>query len=246
MTDPGLPLAGRCIVTTRDTAGPLDAALVTLGAEVVHLPLIEILPPDDGGAALDAALARSSGEMPDWIIVTSRHGAAAVGRRPPVGARTAAVGRATAATLERAWGRAVDLVPEVQHAAALVEAFAGVDAPSCRILVAQADRAEPTLVDGLRRLGHRVEVVTAYRTRTRVPHEELCERALSADALTFASGSAAVAGAETIGLRTPPMVCAIGPSTARVARDHGLVVTHVAEDHSLDGLVRAVVAAVSG
>lgn len=245
MSSPERPLTGRCIVTTRDAVGPLDDALVALGAEVVHLPLIEITPPSDGGAALDRALGGTAQQLPDWVVVTSRHGAAAVGARPPVPVRTAAVGRATAGVLERAWGRAVDLVPEVQHAVALVEAFAALGEAPLSILVAQADRAEPTLVEGLRELGHRVEVVTAYRTITRTPDDELARRVLGADAVTFASGSAALAWATAFGTRTPAVVCAIGPSTARVAREHGLQVTVTADEHSVDGLVRAVVAALA-
>lgn len=238
-------LTGRRIVTTRDVAGPLDERLAELGAEVVHLPLIEILPPDDGGATLARALGEQPGGAPDWVVVTSRHGAAALGAHAPIPARTAAVGRTTADALERAWGRPVDLVPTTQHAAGLVEAFASRvdDSSPCRILVAQADRAEPTLVEGLRRLGHEVEVVVAYRTLIRPPDPGRRERALRADAVTFASGSAAEAWSVALGTETPPIVCAIGPSTARAARAHGLMVTHVAEDHSVDGLVRTVLAA---
>lgn len=240
----GLPLSGRCVVTTRDTSGPLDAALRELGAEVVHVPLIEIEPDHD---ALARALDRGDDELPDWVVVTSRHGAAALAAQPGLPVRIAAVGRSTAAVLERAWRRPVDLVPEVQHAVGLVEAFAalGADATGWRILVAQADRAEATLVDGLRELGHEVEVVTVYRTRTLVPAPALTDLALAADAITFASGSAALAWSEAVGTRTPPVVCVIGPSTARVARAHGLVVTHIAEEHSVEGLVRAVRAALA-
>lgn len=240
------PLAGQRIVTTREHPGLLDEQLMALGAEVVHVPLIEIVPPIDDGTALASALGAAPG--PDWVVVTSRHGAAAVGAYPPTAVRTAAVGARTAAVWERAWGRPVDLVPAVQHASALLAAFEShrEARPPCRVLVAQADRAEPTLVDGLIGLGHEVEVVTAYRTLTRRPDSSAAEAVVTADAVTFASGSAAEAWAEAFGTATPPVVCAIGPSTARVAREHGLAVTHVAEQHSVDGLVDAVVAALTG
>lgn len=247
------PLAGRRIVTTRDAPGRLDAELTACGAEVVHVPLIEIVDPPDGGAALAAALADP--DRYDWVVVTSRHGAERVGpalagdRAARV--RTAAVGTTTASVLAASTGRPVDLVPDVQRATALVAAFDDLvagpsgDAGCWRMLVAQADRAEPALVDGLRGLGHDVDVVTAYSTRLRTPSDGEVEVALGADAVAFASGSAAEAWAATIGATTPPVVCAIGPTTARVAAEHGLVVTAVADDHSVNGLVACVVAALA-
>lgn len=237
------PLAGRRIVTTRDAPGRLDRELAEAGADVVNVPLIEIAPPSDGGAALAAALARI--DRFDWLVVTSRHGAERLDRPIPDGVRTAAVGTATAAALAGATGRPVDLVPDVQRADALVAAFGrhGTrDGARGRVLLAQADRAEPTLATGLRRLGHEVDVVTAYETRLRTPTPAEVDAALAADAVAFASGSAAEAWVATIGVRTPPVVGAIGPTTARMAREHGLTVTAVADEHSVPGLVACLVA----
>ena len=53
------PLAGRTVVVTRERPGELGRLLVDAGADLVHLPLIAVAPPADGGAALDAALAES-------------------------------------------------------------------------------------------------------------------------------------------------------------------------------------------
>ena len=41
----------------------------------------------------------------------------------------------------------------------------------------------------------------------------------------------------------PPVVVCMGPVTADAVRDHGGVVTAVADPHTLDGLVAATVAA---
>ena len=48
------PLAGRTVVVTRatDQAGSLAGALTDLGAEVIELPVVAIVEPADGGAAL--------------------------------------------------------------------------------------------------------------------------------------------------------------------------------------------------
>ncbi|HWM21205.1 MAG TPA: uroporphyrinogen-III synthase [Ilumatobacteraceae bacterium] len=229
-----LPLRGRTIVTTRDQPGALDALLVELGATVVHMPLIEIVEAADGGAALADALARI--DTFDWIVVTSRHGAERVAdaaRESSV--RLAAVGTATATVLAERSGRPVELVPNVQLATALVEAFP--DGP-WSVLVAQADRAADTIVAGLRRRGCDVVVCTAYSSRLRMPSTAELASALGADAVAFASGSAVEAWVEAIGTRTPPIVCVIGPTTESAATRSSLKVSAVAADHTVQGLAR--------
>jgi uroporphyrinogen-III synthase len=74
------PLAGKRILVTRarHQAGKLAEALEALGAEVLRLPTIEIIPPETY-AHLDAVLEVISGF--DWLIVTSANGAAALADR---------------------------------------------------------------------------------------------------------------------------------------------------------------------
>lgn len=236
------PLFGRRVVTTRERPGRLDSALASLGADVVHVPLISVEAPADADESLDDALALL-GDY-DWIVVTSRHGAARVGEavasQPQL--KLAAVGTRTAAALTALAGRSVDLVPQRQSAHDLVAAMAG---RSGRVLVAQADRADTTLVDGLTALGFRVDGVTAYRTALRTPTWRERAAALDADAVAFASGSAAESWADSIGSATPPVVAAIGPTTAAAAVRKGLKVSHVATDHDVDGLVAVIRAALA-
>ncbi len=239
------PLAGCRVVTTRDEPGELDSILTAQGAEVVHVALIEIGDPPDGGAALEVALAGLHDA--EWLIVTSQHGArrvAGTARRCP-SVRLAAVGTATARELASGAGRPVDLVPERQTAADLLAAMPAPDGTG-RIVLAQADRAEPLLADGLSGAGWTVDSVTAYSTRLRAPTETERTSVLAGDVLTFASGSAATAWATAIGPVTPPIVVAIGPTTRAVALEQGLQITHVAADQSVEGLARAVAAAWSG
>src|SRR5690606_37478475 len=107
----------------RDLPGELDALLGAAGADVVHVPLIEIADDDETTAAVRAAATSLADH--DWLIVTSRHGARRMG---PVAAahphlRLAAVGTATAAELAELAGRSVEVVPARQTAAHLVEAM---------------------------------------------------------------------------------------------------------------------------
>jgi uroporphyrinogen-III synthase len=216
--------------------------LARAGADVVHVPLIGIEVADDAGRALAGALARL--DAFEWLIVTSHHGAervaAAAAAHPSV--RLAAVGTRTAAVLAELAGRPVDVVPVRQTAADLVSALTG---RGGRALVAQADRAATALTDGLTDVGFVVEAVVAYRTISRTPTERERIALLGSDAVGFASGSAVEAWVGTIGHEAPGVVAAIGPTTAAVADRCGLKVTHVAADHSIDGLVDVITMALT-
>ncbi len=222
------------MVLTRERPGELAVKLTERGASVVHVPLIAVAEPVDGGAAVNDALSRL--DEFDWLVVTSAAGAervAAAASTAP-GVRLAAVGTATAGVLEARSGRSVDLTPSVQRALDLADAFVTQAASPQRVLVAQADIAAPTLADELRRAGHDVTVVTAYRTVTLEPDRTAL---VDADAVLFASGSAVEGWCRAFGTSAPPIVVAIGPTTAATADRLGLKVSGVAADHSLDGLV---------
>ncbi len=228
------PLDGCRVLVTRERPGALGELLERRGATVVHVPLIEIVEPADGGEALRSALE----DLPtyDWIVVTSVPGAERVAAAAAaVGAKLAAVGTTTAGVLADGAGRPVDVVPSEQRADRLAERLIEAAGPHRRrILVVQGARADPALGDRLRAAGHDVHAVIGYDTALRRPSRVEVE---GADALLLASGSAARAWVEALGVDGPPLVIAIGPATARVARDLGLKVGAVATDHSVDGLV---------
>jgi uroporphyrinogen-III synthase len=219
------PLHGKRIAITRPDVGELGARLVELGATVVHVPLIEIGEPVDGGQQLRSALARLAAF--DWLVVTSANGAERAG--PAAAAhpalRLAAVGPATAAALATAAGRPVDLVPAQARAEGLLAEF---PRDRARVLLAQADRARTVLADGLAAMGHSVESVIAYRTVVRRPSSDEVAALAAADAVVLASGSAATGWAAAAGPSAPAVVIAIGPVTAREATAHGITVAHVA------------------
>ena len=236
-TDTPGPLAGRRVLVTRDRPGELGRLLAERGAAVIHVPLIETTDPDDGGAARDAALGNLADH--DWLIVTSAVGAERVGDAAKQHPRVAlaAVGTATARILAELAGRPIDVVPDRQLAPELAAALsARLGNEHVRILLAQADRAPETLADLLRAAGHDVTVVAAYSTRLRAPDPALLN---DLDALVLASGSAASSWVAALGTDAPPVVVAIGPTTAQVARGLGLKVSAVAAEYSLAGLVDA-------
>ena len=241
----GRPLFGRKVVVTRARAqaSTLVEKLSALGAETVELPTIEIADAGDGGEALRQAAGRLA--TYDWVVLTSvnavdrllrlLHDARAFGL-----AKVAAIGPGTASALA-AHGVVADLQPATAVAEALVESFA---AGSGRVLLPQAAAARPVLAEGLAAKGWQVDVVEAYRTVAARLSDDALAAAAKADAVAFTSSSTvtswlALAGADAL----PPVVACIGPVTAATAAEHDVPVTVVAEDHTVQGLVDALVAA---
>ncbi len=244
------PLFGRSVVVTRARAqaSALSSALRTLGAEVVEAPAIEITDPDDGGAALRAAVADLASY--DWLVVTSPNGVARTFEHIPDAralARTqvAAVGSGTAAALARHRITA-DLVPASFVGDALLDAFPAPPEAGGRVLLARAAVARDVLPDGLRAAGWGVDVVDAYRTRPVPVTGAQAEAVAAADAVTFASSSSVANLVDAVGRDgIPAVIASIGPVTSDAVRDHGLAVTAEADPHTIDGLVAAVLAALA-
>jgi len=233
------PLAGRRIVVTRPEAQarPLADVLERLGARAAVVPLVEIAPPADPGP-LDAALA----SLPsyDWVVFTSANAVAALRDRAQAAGlvRVAVVGPATAAAA-RAAGLEPSFLPErfaAEEIAAGLEPLHGL-----RVLLPQADLADPGLATELRARRAHVDAVVAYRTveLARSPAELAELRA--ADAVVLASSSAARSLAAQGGPGDALVAC-IGPRTAEEAREVGFSVGLVADESTADGLVRALVA----
>lgn len=247
------PLQGCSVVVTRsaDQAPELARRLRELGAEVVCAPTIRIADPDDGGAALRAAVAGV--HTRDWVVLTSPNGAArfveALGaERLPGSVRVAVVGPGTAAVVSD-HGMHVDLVPPRAVAESLLDVFPPLPPGGGRVLVVRAAVARDVLPDGLAERGWAVEVVEAYRT---VPERyDAATRSLvrSADVVAFTSSSTVTHFVSAMGGNGPAVeegpgsVACIGPVTAATARDAGFEVTVEATPHSVEGLVAAVVEA---
>ena len=236
-------LVGCRVVVTRARPGELGRMLSERGAEVVHVPLIAVTEPPDGGVGLERELGRL--DRYSWLVVTSPSGAERVGhaaaRHSDV--RLAAVGAATAQRLAALAGRHVEVVPQRQLAAELADELLDRCTEPTTFLLALADRAGTTLADRLTAGGHDVTVVDAYSTVLVEPDRAAIGHAAidDADVLVLASGSAADGWVDAFGAHRPPIVVAIGPSTAEHARQIGLKVDGVAADHSLEGLVDEVI-----
>jgi uroporphyrinogen-III synthase len=245
------PLKGFRIVVTRarGQARELTDRLNTLGATVIELPAIEIVPVPTG--PLDAAILRLDDY--DWTVFTSantvtifldRMSTLGVGVDALSQGSVAAIGSATAARLEER-GVRVDFIPDAFIAESVVEGMAALGMAGRRVLLPRAEVARETLPDGLRAAGAIVDVVVAYRTKTPDDVDGDVVRSIlgeGVDIVTFASPSAArnvvsLAGETVSGAA---IVC-IGPVTADAAREAGLRVDAIAGEHSIPGLVDAIV-----
>jgi len=242
------PLFGRSIVVTRarEQASELRARLEALGAEVIELPAIDIEPVDFALPELSAY---------DWIVFTSVNGVraffergidvAGLDARALAGLRVAAIGPGTARDL-RARGVRADLVPERFVAESLLDAF---PAPTGggRVLLARAEQARDVLPEGLTERGYTVDVLAVYRTTRAAPNPSALARVQSGavDAVTFTSSSTVDNFCATVGTvpGPQPLVVSIGPVTSATVVGHGLRVDAEATEHTIDGVVAALLTA---
>ena len=251
------PLFGKRVLVTRTRAqaSELSRALAAEGAETIELPTIEMAPSFDA-RAVAAAIEDVRTSAYGWAIFSSanavrefmRHvreaglDARAFGR-----AQIAAIGSGTVQALGE-FGLSADLVPERYVAEGLLEAFSTRVMRGVRVLLPRAEGARPEIVGGLEAMGARVDELTLYRSE--VPAEVDAEgmqrlRAGEIDIVTFASSSAvrnlvAMLDGDVAPLRATT-IAVIGPITAQAVRDAGLEPAVVAEEYSIEGLVRALV-----
>jgi len=250
-----LPLLGRRILVTRARAqaSRLVEQLDALGAETVEAPAILIEPPEDSGPLLAAA--REAGGF-DWIVFTSVNGVDAFfdalaetggDARALAGVRLAAIGPATAERLG-GHGLRADLQPATYTGAAVAEALAeAADLDGAAILLPRADIAPPDLADALTAGGARVTEVTAYRTAADPAGAEAAAEALQAgraDWITFTSSSTVRNLVDAVGTDavrdSGANLASIGPTTSAALREVGLAPTVEATEHTIPGLVAAI------
>jgi uroporphyrinogen III methyltransferase/synthase len=260
------PLAGRTVVVTRprEQAGSLLEPLEALGAAVLLVPTIRIVP-----RPFDDAVAAALRELFTYqlVVFTSANAVRVFagylargtedGGMPP-GPVVAAVGPATAAALER-HGLACHLVPDEYVAEGLADSLAGTDAaaPGARVLIPCASDARDVLPETLRARGAVVDVLHIYDTVAAGELAVPAARVEAADYITFTSASTVkrlaglldAAAASGGGAGRPlserlagARLCSIGPITSRTLRELGLEVAVEAREYTAAGLVTAVAA----
>ncbi len=254
------PLFGRRIVVTRTRtqASQLSSRLSELGAEVMEIPTIKVVAPDDPQALVDGIMSLNTYS---WLVFTSPNGVefffkyffqAFEDLRDLGGTRIAAVGPATEAKLKELHLK-VDVKPDKYVTAEVAKAinrFESVE--NLNILLARAQKANPELPGELEALGAIVDDVACYQT---VPEtadvsgaaEKMTD--VGADWITFTSSSTVENFHARFDLpdliETYPelKLASIGPETSKAIRALGLEPTIEAGEHTIKGLVAALLEA---
>ncbi len=249
------PLFGKRILVTRarGQASALSDQLRALGAEPVEFPTIEIAPPADNFAALDAVLPQLAAY--DWVIFTSanavaytfdRLSQAGLDARAFRSAQVAAIGPATADALQ-ALGIRADWTPSEYVAEAVAAQFPDKNLTGKRILLPRATEARDVLPETWRASGATVDIVSAYQTALSAEGADDVRALLFAnelDAVTFTSSSTVRNFAEALnGAALPPsvVIAAIGPVTSETCRELFRPPDIQASEYTIDGLVSALV-----
>jgi uroporphyrinogen III methyltransferase/synthase len=252
------PLFGKRILVTRarSQSSELTQMIDHLGGEAIEFPVIRLVEPKHGDVFNEAL--HHIGEY-NWVIFTSVNGVKfffdrirkqKIDIRQMANARIAAIGPKTAAALEEK-GLLVEALPDEYKAEALVEHLRPLVKETEKILLPRADIAREVLAVELRAMGCAVTEVDAYDTKIDATNaHEIVNMFMQQqiDVLTFTSSSTVRNFIHSIRLATTDIetllqktqIACIGPITAKTAKSLGLKVDVVAEEYTIDGLVKAV------
>ena len=245
-------LEGKRVVITRPRlqADTMARGLRQHGATVILFPTIEIVPTTDT-TPIDRAI--DGLQDFDWIVFTSANGVSVFAERIEQrthqlafgDARIAAIGPATAEELERR-GTKPHFVPSEFVADRIPEGMGNV--AGMRVLLPTAARARKDLARELADRGAMVNDLAIYDTAApEVDAKEMQELKRGVHVVTFTSSSSVERFMEITGARAPhilnnAVIACIGPITAKTADELGLQVGLVAERHTTDGIIEALVA----
>ena len=250
------PLTGKKILITRarDQAAVFSSSLRDLGAEVIELPTIEIVPPASW-KGLDRAIDQITSY--NWLIFTSVNGVNFFWQRwkernkdrLPPSLKICAIGPATAYQLMEK-GIEVHTTPKEFVAEAILKGFEKSMLKGKRILLARAKEARDILPEGLRKMGAQVDVVETYRTvKPKGGSKRLKELLIKGkvDAITFTSSSTVNHFAELLkkedlqNLLGGIAIACIGPITARTAKKWKMRVQIQPKEYTIPALTQAIV-----
>ena len=250
------PLFGKKIIVTRsrEQASDFSVLLEKYGAEPIEFPTIETVPPKDW-KEIDRAIKN----LPkyDWAIFTSINGVKYFVERLKKqgkdirelkGIKICAIGPATAKAIEDL-GIKVDLLPKEYRAEAIIAGLGKNKIKGKSFLLPRALKAREVLPEEIKRLGGKVDVVTAYRTVQ--PKEKTDEirkmlREKRVDVVTFTSSSTVENFAnmfkrnEVPGILNGTRVACIGPITKDTATKLGIKTDIMPEKYTIPALTEAI------
>ncbi|MBM3945808.1 MAG: uroporphyrinogen-III C-methyltransferase [SAR202 cluster bacterium] len=248
------PLFGKrvLITRTRHQASEISELLAQQGAMPLQLPTIEAVPPEDWGRVDEVLTGVGTYH---WAVFTSTNAvemtfqrltALGMDARAFGGAKVCAIGMATADAL-RGRGIVADLVPDEALSESALEALKTRMRTGDHVLLPRQLGGRDALPRGLRALCAHVEEVVMYSVRTPAGTKERARRILDegVDIATFTSSSTVKNLVEAldgdVSRLSDVVIASIGPVTSATARELGLRVDVEANEHTVPGLVGAVV-----
>ncbi len=254
------PLAGKRILVTRaiGQSSQFRQLLENVGAEVIEMPTLEILPPDSW-ELLDRAIAQLQDY--NWLILTSANAVESffqrlhthnLDSRSLSKLKIAVVGRKTAESLSQQ-GIIPDLIPPDFIADALAASF-----PDCKGLKILFPRVQSggreVLISELEQKGAKVNAVPAYESGCPKEIDELALRSLQnhqIDILTFASSKTVKYFHQLLAQIESPevwmlwlssvQIASIGTQTSNTCRELLGRVDIEATEFTLEGLKEAII-----
>lgn len=235
----------RIVVTrTEEQSASVASGLEELGAEVLIVPTIRIVPAEVSEA--DRAVLNRFHEY-DYAFFTSVNAVTNFFRifspdssrrhRPVI----VAIGSKTRSTIQE-FGFNADIVPEKFHAGELLNSLASVDLRGKRALVPKGNLSNSEIADFVRANGGSVDEVVVYMTMPNDSLDESVKREIRSgrfDTIVFFSPSQvknflSVFGKSVLGGK---QIAAIGPTTKKAAERQGLVVDVVPENSTIEELI---------
>ncbi len=248
----------RILVTrTRDQASALVTGLEECGASCLECATINIQPLEDY-TKLDNELERLAEYH--WLLFTSINGikyffkrlhSKGMDARDLKGPAFGCVGKATADALFQ-YGINADLIPETFTGEGLAKSLLDQGVEGRNILIPRARDGQEYLPETLRGAGAQVVVAPVYQNIPENAQAEEVHRELeegSIDMITFTSSSTVTNFIAMLGIKSKEelqrllggvRIAAIGPITANTVLDSGLDVDVAAEEHSIEGLIKAI------
>lgn len=233
------------VTRTRSQASKLCEQLKEFGAECLEIPAIKIIEPTDKYLAVDKAIDRLK-EF-DFVIFTSENGVKEFFKRMQIknldarslsNSKIAVIGSETAAELNR-HGIIADFIPKEFRAEAIIEMIESL-VENKKILIPRAEVARSILPDALKELNAVVEVVPVYKT---IPAIDKPIDLNGVDLITFTSSSTVINFINAVNIESIKKIktAAIGPITAATLKNFGIDADIIAEEYTINGLVKAIV-----
>jgi uroporphyrinogen III methyltransferase/synthase len=252
-----LPLKGKTIVITRtiEQSQESAAALTNLGANVIIVPTLEIVPPSDW-SKFDSVVAHP--EKIDFIVFTSVHAVQMFSKRcKEIGSlinynrtKVVAVGNKTSASCHKN-NISVNIVPEKFSSEGVIEALSKYNLKNKVVFIPRSAIGREELPLGLKDLGAIIKSVPVYNVA--IPSGDNLKLSLQQldssqiDLFIFTSPSTFENFLQIANLKNPFQyfsrfdVAAIGPTTKEAIESRKVKVKILPDEFTINGLTKKII-----